>query len=281
MTDSDPTPTQTPGWPVRIAWDDEEFPEIFFFDKPLYLQRRAGPSLELSRGTPETTRLAAIPKTSDNLSFLPSFGDRPFLIFPRPLLICPAGLRFSVDLAVPLYIQLSIEAEGKAHRLVEWAPNSVSRGAYGPVDNSQICTSFSSPSAGDPAELLNQNTDHPIVNLNLSLTSVDSEPMVYPCWARLNLKVVNTTNEPLEISKIMIPTASLSLFQAVGSSALATNKITMRLLGPQDAELVLGDPPGGKKLWDPILGRQPGANDRRPYVFLYAYKTKTGLEHGF
>lgn len=280
MTDSEPTSAQTPLWPVRLPWDAEEFPEISFFGESLQLHRRAGPSLEFSRGAEESTRLAAVPKTSDNLSFLPSFGDRPFLIFPKPRLLCPAGLQFRVELAVPLSLQLSVQSGETDHRLMEWPPPSVSRGAYGPVDSAQICTSFSSPTGGDETELVEKNPEESILNLNLSITYDDSEPLTYPCWARTHIQIINTTLEPLEITKIMVPTVSLTLFQAKEGSELVTNKLTMRLLGPQEAELVLGDPPGNKKRWEPI-GHYVPANDRRPYTFLHSYKTKTGLEHGF
>lgn len=286
MTDSTPNlPEQSP-WPVHLSLDDESFPLLNFFGKKLQLELRQGPTLELIGEDEGSTRLSALAKTSHNLAFLPSVGDLPLLLFPKPQLLCPAGLGLTVEVAIPLHLRLNVDSDAEILRLMEWRPPVVSRGIYGPVDNSQLCTSVHSPAASSRQELLERYADHPILNLALEVTGVDADPISYPLWAHLSLTIVNTTSEPLEVAKVMIPTSSLSISQEIRSpeskgNFLSVGGLTMRLLGPQAAELIFSDKSRDKRKWETIVDGRPTAAERLPYVFLHAYKTKTGLEHGF
>lgn len=274
-------PSTTSGWPLQLTIDAAPFPGLTLFDEPLTLTRRGELSLELTRGSEENSRLTALAKTSQTLSFLPAFSERPFLILPRPRLLCPPGLRLKIELAIPLSVQLFVESKEESHLITEWAPPPYSLGVYGPVDQAQICTSFRSPAAGSPKDFQTLYQDDPVCRLKLSIDAQSAEPTQIPCWARMPLTVINTTSSPLEVNKIMVPTSSLSLAQSRTTGELAINAMTLHLLGPQTAELTEGKPPGKAEGFETLISGKTSAEERRPYVFLHAYKTKTGLEHGF
>ena len=273
---------QSASWPFTLSLKEESLPSLQLFGQPLHLTLRGGPTLELSGESPHSTRLIALPKTSSTLSFLPSFGDRSLLLFPRPQLLCPAGVRMKVHLALSLQLQLFVDTRQDSALLTEWTPPLTSRGAYGPVDSAEICTSQQTPAAPLQERLQERYVDHPILNLRLALTNPAAEPRSFPAWARIPLDIVNTTSIPLEISKIMVPTMNLGLFQYPGEP-LSTNPLTMRLLSPQEAELLIeGHPdPRREDQWQRLCGKPVPSSERKPYVFLYTYRTKTGLEHGF
>ena len=272
---------KTTTWPLKLALDDEAYPEIEVFGKPLILKLRPGPALELNRGTEESTRLAALPETYNNLVFLPSFGDRPLLVFPRPQLLCPADLTLEVNLAIPLFLRLCVETEDKEHLLLQWTPPSTSLGAYGPVDQATICTSCRCPVI--PLAYALSGAEPAVLASLLQWTSPGVESRQLPLWAHLPLTIRNQTTEPLEVSKVMVPTSSLTLFQSTdpGKPGLFTNELTLKLMGTQEAELISENKPREKGDYKVVAGRAPLPTERRPHLFLYNYKAKTGLEHGF
>ncbi|RAL25268.1 hypothetical protein DL240_03385 [Lujinxingia litoralis] len=207
-------------------------------------------------------------------------GERALLVFPTPQLLCPAGLTMQVVLATPLSLRLdAIHPGGSAH-LIEFPAPRTSPGLYGPVDSGQICTSFRAPvSAPDEPDALHS---HPICALELAVEPSEGDTLSQArLWATLPLTVTNTTPEPREVSKIMLPTASLELYRHPTRDEIWTSTVHMRLLGPNEAEVAIEDgPAGGEAIAH--SGRPAQTHEpRRAYTFLHAYRAKTGLEHGF
>jgi len=267
-------------WPLQLDLGDETIPALDVYDKPLHLIRRGAKALHIDTGEEISARHCALPSKCSALRFLPSFGERALLAFPTPQLLCPAGLTMQVMLAMPLGLRLEAIHPGGVVHLMDMPAPRTSPGLYGPVDSGQICTSFRAPvSAPDEDDHF---ADHPICEFELRLApSEHREGSAHALWAKIPLRVTNTTPEPREVSKIMLPTASLGLYRHAEHDELWTSQIEMRLLGPNEAEVLIEGGPEGA---EPIAhsGRRATAHEpRRAYTFLHAYRAKTGLEHGF
>lgn len=284
--DADSPPKKNPfdaksRWPLTLPLDDEAFPKVELFGKPLSFRLLGGPSLELSRGTKESTRIAGLPETSNRLLFLPGLGEKPLLLFPRPQLLCPGGLTLNVSLVISLGIQLSVSDAEESHLLSEWPTPNASRGSYGPVDSALLCSSQVCPvSTGERylSELFEESFSFPELVVEYK---GDLDILRFPCWALIPLKITNITAMPLEVNKVMIPSNHLSFFQNEETGQMITNALSMRLLSTNEAELAIDDSPTPAGKWRYITGRKIISADRRPYIFLHAYRSKTGLEHGF
>ncbi len=275
------TDTEHPHWPLRLSLSSDDSPSVEFFGKPLEMMLRPGPTLEWYHGTEETARITALPKTFQHLTFLPDLGERPLLLFPRPQLLCPGHLTLRLDMALPLHLKLAITTDEGELLVTRWSSPTTSRGAYGPVDQAVVCTSCRCPTAATADELASRYHDHPVLTGSLQRIDGDPDPPL-PLWARLHLEVVNTTAEPLEVGKIMVPTSALTLYTRTDTPAVATNALTLRLVGPQEAELRSASRPHGPGQYSPLdAPPRSAALDNKALLFLHNYKSKTGLEHGF
>lgn len=262
-------------WPLQLSLDDGALEALHVYDKPLHLKRRGAQALVIETGEELSTRHCALPASCNALRFLPNFGERALLAFPTPQLLCPAGLTMQVVLGLPLGLRIEALHPGGSVHLLDLPAPRTSPGLYGPVDSGQICTSFRAPvCAPDAGQGLDE---HPICALDLRLPNETH----YALWATIPLTVTNTTPEPREVSKIMLPTASLGLYRRPDRDRLCTSQVQMRLLGPNEAEVLIDNgPEGGEAIAH--SGRKPNAHEtRRAYTFLHAYRAKTGLEHGF
>jgi hypothetical protein len=262
-------------WPVDIALSADADLSLGLQGQPLYIRRLKPTTLSLSREEPSSRRLVAVSESADTLRFVPCLGQRPLLIFPRPRLLCPASLRLSVVLEFPLQVTI-YAGRGERLDLIETlVPASISRGLYGPVDAGIVCASIKARCA-PTIEDLEQEQDGQGRWPSNSL--IDDQSRRHSLLAYGRLEITNGTDGPLEVSKIMIPTQQLFLYQS--ELRLLTNTIKMKLVSKQEAELVMGGAPEPQVV--PIgTGHPPANHDRKALIFSHAYRLKTGLEYGF
>lgn len=218
--------------------------------------------------------LVGVEESASIARFIPTMGPLPLLAFPRSRLLCPGRGQLSVWLVVSIYVELGVGRPDAPLQAVDaFAPPRVPRALYGPVDNGTICRSAHSPVAVDleraRAQLDTLGEDEPGPHPQL----------VAPSPALLPLEIQNTTEAPLEVSKIMLPRNLFGLYEHEGD--LLMGRYRMTLLGPQEAQLSFQGAPveGSSPIHD--LSGQPVEPELKPLLFVHTYRTKTGLEFGF
>ncbi len=288
-------------WPIDISFANGTHVKLRAFDERLTLKRIHPTTLTYTVGDPgakrhgesESTRLVAIAPSANIVRFVPTLGERALLIFPKTKFLCPAGLEFRTVFQIPVHLHIGVGTATDIRLVEDLAPPSITRALYGPVDSGTICTSVRARTATDIASYLSYKPDEgepfiPVPEFHFgnmesddasqSMTASDSTK-VKQLVAYASVKITNVTNEPLEVSKIMIPYNALSLFQT--DKYLLCNEIQMRLLSRHEAEITSGDcPDPTAKPIDQGHGRF-AIVDRRPHIFAYAYRSKTGLDYGF
>ncbi|MFU8805326.1 MAG: hypothetical protein ACNA8W_16055 [Bradymonadaceae bacterium] len=267
-------------WPVNIRLEANADLTIGLFGKPLYIRRLQGSTLSCSLDVPTSERLVGIHESADTLQFVPELGERALLIFPRPTLLCPALLKLTVYIELPLFLQMSV-GKGAHFDLIDgYTPPTVAKGIYGPVDAGIVCTSMKGRCAPSIETLTQRRLEEEDGHRSeLSYEIDDGETRRETLVAYCRLEVVNTTDAPLEITKIMLPANQLSLYQ--NGDQLLTNHVRMRLLSKQEAELsMLGAPDPPAKILQSGT-RSPSTLDKGVQIFSFAYRSKTGLDYGF
>lgn len=287
-------------WPVNISLKADADLTIGLFGKPLYIRRVQGSTLSCTLDLPTSERLIAVSESADTLQFVPSLGDRALLLFPQPRLLCPAGLKLSVFIELPLQLKMLCGKGTHFDLLDTFEAPTVSKGIYGPVDAGIVCTSVKARCApgigalkrsheenenrskkdliypGMTDELSEAHGDDPQIDAPRASTETTTRQIPSIAYARL--EITNSTDGPLEVNKIMIPTHQLVLYQ--NQDHLLTNTIRMKLVSKLEAELVIASAHDPEAL---TMDTQQAAQsfDKKALIFAHAYRSKTGLEYGF
>lgn len=298
-------------WPVHIPLPDDSQIQVAIHGKDLRLTRLQPTSLEYCVGDDEGRRLVAIGENADLACFVPSLGERSMLAFPRPKLLCPAGLEIRVVMPLPVQVRVGVGTSEDIRYIEDIAPQHVTRALYGPVDSGLVCTSVRAPSATSIATLReamvpidgpdadNERGRRAFVPPGVfhygtaiphdepagddpQLTDpapVEPDPIHNELVAFLWVRIHNATEGPLEVSKILVPVTNLHLYQS--QHHLLTNEMRMRLISKQEAELTIGSCPDPDAVSVESAHGRYAMPDRRPQIFNYTYRNKTGLEYGF
>lgn len=289
-------------WPIDISFENGSHVKLRAFDEDLTLRRIHPTTLTYTfgerttrrQGEPESTRLVAIAPNADIVRFAPTLGERALLVFPKTKFLCPAGLELRTVFQIPVHLHIGVGTSSDIRLVEDLAPPTITRALYGPVDSGTICTSVRTRTAADIASYLAHEPDENEAKIpefhfgnepdqaphnEETPTQTVRTSKVNKLFAYASVKITNVTNEPLEVSKIMIPNNALSLYQT--DKYLLCNEIQMRLLSRLEAEITPGDcPDPSAKAVDQGQGRF-AIVDRRPHIFAYAYRSKTGLDYGF
>lgn len=288
-------------WPIDIPFASGTSLKLQAFGEDLLFERINASRLTYTFGKPESKRLVAVADKATIIRFLPTLGERALLFFPETKFLCPAGLELRTIFPLPVHLHIGVGTPTDVRLIEDLAPPTTTRALYGPVDSGIICTSVRARTAPSITDYLNSHTDEgtkvpefhfgsklpnddpsvaePSDATNAGTTNASNKIRFNQLIAYATITIINTTNEPLEVSKIMIPYNALSLYQT--NSYLLCNEIQMRLLSRLEAEITPGDCPDPKaKPVDQGQGRF-AVVDRRPHIFAYAYRSKTGLDYGF
>lgn len=236
-------------WPLNIACPNETAISGSAFGQHITLTR-TGDSLTLN--IDEDSWMVGLPVGANAVALGPALGTLPFLVYVRPRVIVPAGGEVSLALSVPLHLELATDAV----RLFTIEPVQ-SRALYGPVDGGTLCWSVHS------------NAD---VSTELRIAGHAAKVS-----AVAKITCCNDSADPVEVTRIMVPTDMVGLY-SVGDG-LQLSEMTMTILGEAEAELTMEPATGGKPLAD-VLGR-PIVPVRRSFAFSHTYRNRTGLEYGF
>jgi hypothetical protein len=267
-------------WPWDIELDIEATAAFDLGGKALHVERVNPTTLRYRVGTNDKqTRLVGVSETATKLRFVPTLGPIPLLIFPQVQLLCPAGSTVQCVLRLPLHVQVGVDDESGFRRIDEIVPASVSKALYGPVDSGVLCTSIHAPTAASIDEFEDRD-QHSLPMLGRVSDDQSTSPQTHELVTHTRFRVRNETEEPLLVTKIMIPAGVMSLFQ--DAHRTHTNEVTMGLLSAQEAELEFLKCPIDDTTPLPDLGgqRADGA-PTKPHFFAHAYRSKTGLDFGF
>lgn len=272
-------------WPWEIELERDTSVTLDIFGEPLHIERLNPTTLRYQFGEEsDTARLIGVSETANTLRFVPTFGPLPLLIFPQTQLLCPSASTVRCVLRLPLHLQVGVGDKAGFKRIDELAPPSISRALYGPVDSGVLCTSIHAPNGGSIEEIDRMTPAEPgdrapIARPYSDETEVSSED-TRDLVAYTYLRVRNRTEEPLLVSKVMVPASVISLYQA--GRRTHTNEVSMWLLSAQEAELdFLKCPvPDTQPLVD-LSGTRTDTGPKRSHFFSHNYRSKTGLEFGF
>jgi hypothetical protein len=268
-------------WPWDIELERDTSVTLDVFGKPLRVERINPTTLRYGFGDdPQGAKLVGVSETAHKLRFVPTFGPLPLLIFPQTQLLCPSASSVRCVLRLPLHLQVGVGDKAGFKKLDELAPPSLSRALYGPVDSGMLCTSIHAPNASSIEEI---NRTSPIEHHQArphadeaEVSPEDTRELV----AYTYLRVRNKTEEPLQVTKVMVPAGGISLY---GSGRYVhTNEVSMRLMSAQEAELdFLKCPvPNTVPLAD-LGGTRTDIAPKKRHFFSHDYRSKTGLEFGF
>ena len=272
-------------WPWDIELGRNASLAIDIFGKPLHVERVNPTTLRYRHGDDAgTTRLIGVSETADKLRFVPSLGPIPLLIFPNTQLLCPAASTVRCVLRLPLHLQIGIGDKAGVKKVDEIAPPSVSHALYGPVDSGVLCTSIHSLNGTSIDEVEREAAERPEDMLPIA-RPLDSHAQASSearreMVAYTYLRARNKTEEPLMVTKVMIPAGVMSMYQA--DAHTHTNEVSMRLMSAQEAELdFLKCPaPSTTPLAD-LQGNRTDTSPTKRHFFSHSYRSKTGLEFGF
>jgi hypothetical protein len=270
-------------WDIELAADTTSTFDLG--GKSLRVERVNPTTLRYRVGDDEKhTRLVGMTETASKLRFVPTLGPLPLLVFPNIQLLCPANSAVRCVLRLPLHIQVGIDDKTGFRRVDEIVPPSVSKALYGPVDSGVLCTSIHAPNAASVEDIEQETSrdaeNRPPLLRSDALDVQNTEKAERQLVAYTHLRVRNKTEEPLLVSKVMIPAGVISLYQA--GQLTHTNEVSMRLLSAQEAELEFLKCPVSETTPLPDLGgHRTDSTPKKPYFFSHTYRSKTGLEFGF
>lgn len=298
--------SDTRTWPIDVALRERGARRLNFLGRPLTLERVGVGSLRYSVGDkPGEQYVVGVSESADTLRFIPALGASPLLIFPQTRLICPADATLDVVLAVPVYLQLGIGQGSRFAQIDEIAPPKMTRALYGPVDSGRLCRSVRSVVYAELEDAIQATGMQPLPQVESTqrlaalpvgvarFVDEDEEGrapkeerakelellLAGSLTSFLQLRIRNASDAHREVTKIMVPTEILNLYQREGS--LLTSRLTMKLLSAQEAEISAEGSPASGAVQIAELDGKTVAQDRRTLLFLHSYKAKTGLEFGF
>ncbi len=265
-------------WPIDLPLPEPgEHTQTQVRGESLTLERHSPTHLDVTHGDGPVRRIG-ISKSATTLRFIPHPGTMPLLNFLEPRLLCPSHTMLDVVITVDLLTRMGVSDGQSFAHLLDLGNDVHSKALYGPVDTGILCRSIHTPhyaslehcrKAHDFGEDTNESgdsTSHPL------LTHL---PM-----AMVHISIHNTTHAPLEVSKIMLPTELMGVYQQ--GEHIYLGKLAMNLTGPQEAELDYGGPPRVDKI-SPVhdLNDHPMVPARKSFLFVHSYRNKTGLDFGF
>lgn len=240
-------------WPLKIDLPAKGPVTGTVFGERLVFEKQHD-TLSLILG--ETKWTVALPLAAKTLMFGPALGPLPYLLFPSPTLVLPSGTEIVRTFRVPLHLDLAAAGSADA-RLRTIAPIGLTRSLYGPVDAGTICWSVRND--GD-------------VSMELRIGGE-----VRDLSAQVRLSCDNQSSTQVDVSRIMIPTDMVGLYQV--ATGLRLSDVTMTVVGESDAELTMKSAEGGRALID-VVG-QTISPVRRSFAFSHTYRNRTGLDYGF
>ncbi len=272
-------------WPWDIDLAGQARVTVDVCGRMLSVERLGKHTLRYQLGDdPANARLVGVSETDDLLRFVPTLGPMPLLVFPETPLLGPAGSTVRCVMRLPLHLQVGVGTQQSMKRVDELVPPGVSKALYGPVDAGTICTSIRAPNSTSveaieeldalPRTPGSQTTCHAVED-SRPASATRRELVAYT-----HLRARNKTDEPLTISKVMIPAQDVSLYQAGGHTH--TNEVSMRLSSAQEAEIdFLKCPVSDATGLVDLNGARTDVDPKKRHFFTYAYRSKTGLEYGF
>ncbi len=292
-------------WPIEVALRERGARRLNFLGRPLILERLAPGSLRYSLGDkPNEQYVVGVSESADTLRFIPALGATPLLIFPQNKLMCPVDVALDVVLAVPVYLRLGIGKGDHFAQIDEIAPPRMTRALYGPVDAGRVCRSVRTAvyASLDDAERETGLQPLPMVESTQRMQALppgsarfadegeEGRPpqsgdkgldllLAGSLTCFLQLRIRNASDAHREVTKVMVPTEILNLYQREG--VLLTSRLTMKLLSAHEAEISAEGPPAEGAQQIAELDGKTVAQDRRTLLFLHSYRAKTGLEFGF
>ncbi|MFP4598803.1 MAG: hypothetical protein ACLFVJ_11155 [Persicimonas sp.] len=272
-------------WPWDIDLAGQAQVTIDVCGRMLSVERLDKATLRYQLGDdPANARLIGVSETDDLLRFVPTLGPIPLLVFPETPLLSPAGSTVRCVMRLPLHLQVGVGTQKSMKRVDEIVPPGVSKALYGPVDAGTICTSIRAPNSTsvEAVEELDMTPRPPGSQLRcLAIEAGGTAPATrHDLVAYTHLRARNKTDEPLTISKVMIPAQDVSLYQAGGHTH--TNEVSMRLSSAQEAEIdFLKCPVSDAAALVDLNGARTDVEPKKRLIFAYAYRSKTGLEYGF
>jgi hypothetical protein len=271
-------------WPWDIDLGADTTASFDLDGKTLRVDRINPTTLRYKFGDDEKqTRLVGVSETATKLRFVPTLGPLPLLIFPNVQLLCPAGATLRCVLRLPLHVQVGVDDKTGFRLIDEIVPPTASKALYGPVDSGVLCTSIHAPNAASVEDVERENAQAQGTLPILAPLTGDGEDAAKEPRQLVTytyLRVRNKTEEPLLVTKVMIPAGVISLYQ--GAHHTHTNEVSMRLLSAQEAELEFLSCPVAETAPLPDLrGHRTDSSPKKPYFFSHTYRSKTGLEYGF
>lgn len=200
--------------------------------------------------------LVGIPEHTRFLRLGPSLGSSPFLIFPHPTLVVPAGQALVRTFRVPLHLDIAALGDHPV-RLRELPPANITRSLYGPVDGGDVCWT--------------------VKQFDESEAFLDLDGPRATLAGSVEIRIENRTARPHDVSKIMIPVDMIGLYDRAGT--LYLSDVAMTLTSDHEAELQM-EAPARAKAMSNVLG-VPMRPARRSFALSHSYRNKTGLEYGF
>lgn len=271
-------------WPWDVDLANGASVAVELYGQELRISRVNATTLRYQMGDDaDAARLIGVSETAEKVRFVPTLGPIPLLIFPRYQLLCPVSSTVRCVLRLPLHVQVGIVDKGGVKKLDEIAPPVVSKALYGPVDSGVICTSIHALN-GPAIEDIEREVDsfaeaaHPVARRLDADGQAHGEPRSLVAYTYLRAR--NKTEEPLSVTKVMVPAGVASMYQA--GSHIHTNEVSMRLLSAQEAELdFLKCPVPDIVALADLNGERTDTSPKKRHFFAYAYRSKTGLEFGF
>ena len=164
--------------------------------------------------------------------------------------------------------------------LVELPPKRSSKALYGPVDAGRLCRSVRSQpyisiaqACAEVYPVSTKGEEESGIEPPDEVWLADPPPLIMP------MQIENTTQEPLEVSKIMVPLELIGMYQ--DHEALLSGAMRMRLLSAQEAELsYVGAPTQEARAVQDLRGELMSPASR-VQLFAHSYRNKTGLDFGF
>ena len=217
-------------------------------------------------------------------------------------------------ITIPLYLQLGVGDAERIHLLSEMGPPKHGRALYGPVDSGVLCRSVRGPvhlsldEALRQAQLAQEENEPPAEETRddhepgglldggvaeregasqgeaSEADAARCDPVVEtvvprPC-CHLSIRVFNDTGEPQEVTKVMLPSSFLRLYED-DEGRLLTGSVLMHVSSDREASLEDGACPDPRARPLPDLQGQTPRPERLTLLFKHTYKNKTGLEYGF
>lgn len=264
-------------WPIDLALPEPgEHYTHHVHGEDLSVARHSPTHLDVTYGTHTQLRVG-IDKSATTLRFIPHPGAQPLLNFLEPRLLCPARSHIDVVITVELHTRMGVGRDEQFVHLIDMGLRQQPKALYGPVDAGIICRSIHTPHY---ASLEQCRHEHDFGEETSDSLDTAHPVLTHAPMAMVHVSLSNVTTLPLEVSKIMVPLELIGLYQH--QDHLYMGRLTMKLVGPHEAELDYAGPPDIKGV-EPLRSLDNSAMipAKKTFLFVHNYRTKTGLDFGF